>query len=324
MLLTVGFLTIQSGSPYISETQRKVCLEMKILKSKNENLNLMLSIGGLGTNGFGEMAHNETSRKRFVAELIAVTRSLGYDGIDIDWEFPAVGKPFHERFDFIHLLESLQSKAYRHNLLLSVAVSGSKLIIDRSYKIQDIGRLVDFVNLMAYDFHGYKWYLPATGLNAPLFKRSSESGYLATLNTFSAVMYWLSSGIPKEKLVVGVPTYGVTYTLASASWTDVDAPAVGYGKLWSGGQVPYPIVCTFLQNNGTRVWEPDARVPYSYRDNQWISYEDEESLREKVAWIRVGELGGVMVYDLNCDDFNFICGNSTFPLINTIRDELNT
>ena len=56
-------------------------------------------------------------------------------------------------------------------------------------------------------------------------------------------------------------------------------------------------------------------TPLNLSSNSWFVF-------FQVAWIRVGELGGVMVYDLNCNNFNFICGNSTFPLINAIRDAL--
>lgn len=75
-----------------------------------------------------------------------------------------------------------------------------------------IFRYVDYVNVMTYDYHFYVWYLPMTGFNAPLYKHSDDIGYFATLNTNWTVSYWESKGMPKEKIVVGLPTYGHSFT----------------------------------------------------------------------------------------------------------------
>jgi len=71
---------------------------------------------------------------------------------------------------------------------------------------------VDYVNIMAYDYHFYVGYLPMTGFNAPLYKEADDSGYFATLNTNWSAHYWQSKGMPKEKIVVGLPTYGHSFT----------------------------------------------------------------------------------------------------------------
>lgn len=72
-------------------------------------------------------------------------------------------------------------------------------------------RNVDFFNLMGYDFHMYKRYLPFTGFNSPLHKGKFDMGYFATLNIEFSANYWVSKGAPKNKLVVGIPTYGRTW-----------------------------------------------------------------------------------------------------------------
>lgn len=64
---------------------------------------------------------------------------------------------------------------------------------------------------MGYDYHMYQSYLPFTGHNAPLAERHDEIGYFSTLNIEWATQYWLQKGMPKEKLMVGIPTYGRTW-----------------------------------------------------------------------------------------------------------------
>lgn len=69
-------------------------------------------------------------------------------------------------------------------------------------------RYVDFVNIMCYDYHAFVWYLPFTGPNAPLFANANDLGYEKTLNTNHTVNVWINSGMPKKKIMVGVPIYG--------------------------------------------------------------------------------------------------------------------
>lgn len=64
---------------------------------------------------------------------------------------------------------------------------------------------------MGYDFRMYLPYFPFTGYNSPLHKRDSDLAYFSTLNIEWAANYWVENGAPKEKLVVGIPTYGRTW-----------------------------------------------------------------------------------------------------------------
>lgn len=71
---------------------------------------------------------------------------------------------------------------------------------------------VDFINVMAYDYHSYQWYFPMTGPNSPLFSPRDESGYFQNLNINTTIQYWISKGMPKEKILLGMPTYGHSFT----------------------------------------------------------------------------------------------------------------
>ena len=66
-----------------------------------------------------------------------------------------------------------------------------------------------------------------TGFNAPLFKRSNEVGEQAQLNVEWAVNYWISKGAAREKLVLGLGTYGRSFKLSSASKNKAGDPASG-------------------------------------------------------------------------------------------------
>ncbi|KAM7285618.1 acidic mammalian chitinase [Ixodes scapularis] len=168
------------------------------LKRVDPSLKVMLSVGGGGSSGlkFTDMVSTNEARTRFLNSAILLLRKYGFDGLDIDWEFPGQSDPPElDRENFVHLLKEAKEQFQNESivtkqpaLLLSVAVSASEPIIVKSYDAPGIGRYVDFVNLMCYDYHMFKVYMPFTGHNSPLFKRKVESAIFSTLNTLAAVI----------------------------------------------------------------------------------------------------------------------------------------
>ena len=57
---------------------------------------------------------------------------------------------------------------------------------------------------------------------------------------------------------------------------------------------------------------------YAYKGNQWVSYENVESVRRKAEFIRSQKLGGAMVHSIDMDDFNNNCCYEDFPLVKAI------
>lgn len=101
---------------------------------------------------------------------------------------------------------------------------------------------------MAYDFHG-KWERE-TGHNAPLYSPSSDSEWQKQLSVDHASKLWMKLGAPKEKLIIGMPTYGRTFTLANTKKYGVHAPASGGGKegkyTKESGFLAYYEVCSII------------------------------------------------------------------------------
>lgn len=64
-------------------------------------------------------------------------------------------------------------------------------------------------------------------------------------------------------------------------------------------------------------------VPFATLDNQWVGYDDVESIALKVQYLMNENLGGAMVWSIETDDFHGICGNGKYPLLNTINKVLN-
>lgn len=95
----------------------------------------------------------------------------------------------------------------------------------------------------------------------------------------AAVRYWLDSGCPPEKLILGVPFYGRAFTLADKNQNGLGAPTTGPGTAGpytrEGGMLGYNEICEFFKQGGwTVVRHEEHRTPYAYKDNQWVGYDD--------------------------------------------------
>ena len=68
------------------------------------------------------------------------------------------------------------------------------------------------------------------GHNAPLKGREDDDEEQAALNLDFVVNYWLNNGAPKEKLILGLATYGRTFRLGKSNKNSPGSTAVGPGS----------------------------------------------------------------------------------------------
>ena len=116
-------------------------------------------------------------------------------------------------------------------------------------------------------------------------------------------------GCPKSKLVVGIPTYGRSWTLSSSSATSLGSPASGAGAAGpvtgEGGFLAYNEICQNVQSGVfTKVTHPTHKMgPYAHGGRQWVGYDDPAMAAVKAQYILDNKLGGGMFWDLPSDDF---------------------
>ncbi|XP_065336266.1 acidic mammalian chitinase-like [Cloeon dipterum] len=294
------------------------------LRLKNPSLKTMVAIGGWneGSTGFSNICSNPSLRATFVNNLYNFVRNYGFNGLDLDWEFPAQrGGGSADKANFAALVRELKAKFSPAGLILSAAVSAGLWAASVSYDIPQLSANLDFINLMTYDYHG-SWE-SRTGQNAPMYASSVDTD--TGLNIQATVNYWLQQGANRGKLVLGVPMYGRTFTLQSATNKGLGAPTTGAGAAGQysqeAGILMYSEICTLqrTQSGWTTMYDSTQQVPYASRSNLWIGYDNVSSVQAKGKYAKDNALGGVMVYALEMDDFRNVCAGGRYVLLNALR-----
>ncbi|GAB6020734.1 hypothetical protein CHUAL_003398 [Chamberlinius hualienensis] len=332
-----AFVWLKKGrlSPFEANDQSKdgkkgLYERVNELKLKNPKLKTLLAIGGwsFGTEKFKEMSGSRYARQTFVLDAIPYLRNRNFDGLDLDWEYP---KGADDKKNFVLLIKELYQafeaeadETKKQRLLLTAAVPASSESVNAGYDVPEISKYLDFINLMSYDFHG-KWE-SMTGHNSPLYAPSNDTNWRKQLCMDHAANMWVRLGAPKEKMIIGMGTYGRSFTLANPEENGVNVPTTGGGTegvyTKESGFLAYYEICELLKEGASYVWDDEMKAPYAFYDDQWVGFDDEKSIKTKLKWLKENGYGGSMVWTLDMDDFNGICGNGPYPLIGLMKQEL--
>ncbi|OYO87175.1 glycoside hydrolase family 18, partial [Lachnotalea glycerini] len=164
---------------------------------------------------FSDAALTDASRTAFANSCVDFINKYGFDGIDIDWEYPVSGglatnktRPADKK-NFTLLLqkirEKLDERGTKDNKHYLLSIAGSS---DASYlnnvELSKIASYIDYATIMTYDMHGM--WDNYTDLHSPLYSNTDTSPqYKASID--SAVNSWINNAFPSNKLVLGIPFY---------------------------------------------------------------------------------------------------------------------
>lgn len=253
----------------------------------------ILMLGGAGYRSNLLAATSSGTIATFVNNLLNTLTSLGYDGIDIDWEpIEVADQPY-----IIDLVNRL--RAARPSIILTVPVMWTNpnwQVVDPWY-VQLAGK-IDQMNLMSYqmadNWSGWvAWHQSAlyggTG-NHP----SSVSG---------SIQMYRNAGVPAAKLGIGLGFYGSCWRGANTMLQTLGPSA---GVAVGDNVMTYPHILNQYYSASAYRWDATAKAGYlsfpsatGPEQCTMVSYEDPQSIAEKAAYVKSAGLGGAIIWTIN-------------------------
>ena len=324
-ILNVAFTNITNnhvGLLYPADAEN--FMQVRKIKKRYPNMRILVSVGGYGTSeDFSTMAHYAEQRAIFVDDAVRFVRYFGFDGIDLDWEFPGMTKNERQadKLNFTSLLTELRlaldsaSVKDCRKYMLTIA-SGAFDAYLRYIEPEKVSPLVDYFFVMTYDFVG-QWNAH-TGHHTNIFASNPKPQNVYSIDRI--VKSYMSAKIPLEKIVIGTAFYG-------RKWNNVDNKNNGLYQEGKGeGSISYKKISELLKNdiNYRRFWDSKARAPYIYNNFNkiFITYDDKQSIKAKVDYVLANRLGGIMFWEYFSDNngelYDAICSRMKYGC----KDEL--
>ncbi|MCE5235858.1 MAG: SH3 domain-containing protein [Eubacteriales bacterium] len=294
-------LKVTMGDPKVDPANFQ---ELIKLKERYPQLKTILSVGGWTWSArFSDAASTSARRSAFADSAVNFMVKYGFDGIDIDWEFPVSGglssnkTRAADKGNFTLLMKTLREKLSARGALdgkryLLTFAGPSDAAVLKNFELKEVAPYVDFALAMTYDIHGGAGKY--TDFNAPLYKPAEASPQFQW-SADDAVNAWLNAGFPREKLTLGVPFYGRQFTKAAAGGNGL------YQTFYKASSVSYDVILAqYLSDPSyTRYFHPDACVPWLYNGSTFLSYDDAQSIAEKGAYIKARGLRGAGIWELS-------------------------
>jgi chitinase len=271
------------------------------LKIRNPQLKVLLSLGGWGgCETCSQVFSTEKAREEFSQSVKHLLDYFEADGLDLDWEYPAIsGYPGHrfvpeDKPNFTKLLMQLR-KAVGPKKEISFAAGGFTQYLQESIEWKKVMPLVDYVNLMTYDL--INGYSTVTGHHTSLYSTPFQKE-----STDNAIRFFDSIGVHRNKLVIGAAFYARIFENVDSVNNGLYRP----GKFKRG--VPFKAFSRVLSADSGFVyhWDPVARAPWLYNAERklFVTYDDKNSMRLKTAYARDKRLHGIMFWQLGEDTFS--------------------
>jgi chitinase len=270
------------------------------LKTQNPSLKVILSLGGWGgCRTCPDVFSTDSGRREFAASARDLTDFFHTDGIDLDWEYPALenvpGYPFtpEDKDHFTDAIRQLRS-ALGRRAEISFAAGGFTKYLETSIDWKAVTPMVNYINLMTYDLVG--GYSKRTGHHTPLYSTPEQ------IESADHAIRWLdSAGVPPAKLVIGMAFYARIYQVDDTANSGLFQP----GHFWRG--VSYRDQPTIFSPDSGYVyhWDSTAQAPWLWNSRQHLfaTLDDTTSIRLKTEYAIRRGLGGVMFWQLADDRY---------------------
>lgn len=284
-------------------------------KAQSAGKKAFITLGGAGTyDNFTSSLSTAANRTSLITSLLTYIDNHHYDGFDMDYE------PLSDSDapNAILFLQELKTK--RPSLIISFCSgqynSNRESLYMSKTNLFEISKYIDMFNLMtygmAYAFSGWQsWH------SSPLYGHGSTTPMSIDFD----VSVCLSAGIAAKKIGIGLGCYAEPYVGCTGPKQDFTSKGehFAYSELVSG----------YLPNM-TSVWDETAKVPYLWSNSAvgsdpqatYISYDNEQSIKEKTNYIKSKGIGGVILWEISQQYIASAAQGSRYPYLNVLENNL--
>jgi len=303
-----GSMTLSGGNPQLATNL--------IAAAHANGVKAIASIGGSDSQSGFQAATASGTVATFAANLVSLLSSTGYDGIDIDWE------PMDKTDEPAVIDIANRIRKAKPDALMTIPIGAINVNLGADLSgYPAIAAAYDQLNIMSYGQAG-AWSGWKSWHSSALYQTDSAT----PTSIDSTVKLYLAAGVPAAKLGIGIGFFGLCY---SSPVTGPDQALNGSTIVASDGTMSYANIMTEYYSASARQWDSLARVPYlSFSTPHapdgctYISYDDEQSIAEKGAYMKANGLGGVIQWELNEGYLPLAAAGQQNPLLTAIHDNV--
>ena len=291
--------------------------DFNTVKQRHPGTKTMIAVGGWTHNDpgpmqkrFSQMAASKSNRATFANSVVQFLRTYGFDGLDLDWEYPGLKERGGTRADYDNYVLMVKDIRQAFNAApepyeLTVAITGNVTKLEMGFDLKGLAEHVDWFNIMAYDLWG-SW-------------DPKQIAYSHTdIRMIDEAVDYMSHFIQRSKLVLGLGSYARTYTMEDNSCTDLGCPFSGPGTSGcegTDGFLPYFEIADIITSRSydTVRYDDESQSMVMVTDgNRLISYDNTVSFNRKIQYAEEMCFMGQMLWavDMLKDGSNPLSSNN--------------
>lgn len=263
--------------------------QLSQIKAINNNIHISMSVGGAETNEmFEKITRNEVTIEAFVKSAVEFIKFYGFDGIDIDWEYPSSGSKLTV------LIKSLRASLPDKYLVTIALPSDIKTLAH--YNLAELVRSVSFFSLMGYDMGGI--WDERSLFQSQLYTDPNVMSQGSVNETVQYLLQYMAA----DQLVLGMPSYGRSFK-ASGLYEN----ATKCAKIKGIQQNPKECLVYYneLPPSGYKeVYDETTGAVYARGPGGVITYDNYKSARLKAKYVKEHGLAGGFWWDSSGDDYS--------------------
>ncbi|CAG1998794.1 unnamed protein product [Fusarium graminearum] len=278
-------------------------------------------------------------RSVFAANVVKfMSKHKSFSGVDIDWEYPGAtdqGIPSGDRTDgiYYHRFLSTLRDLLPSSKSLSIALPGSFWYL-KPFPVEQMAKVLDYFVFMTYDLHG-QWDYGNKFANPGCANGNCLRSHINRTETRNSLSMITKAGVPAEKVIVGIASYGRSFRMADKSCTGPHClftgsyeeseaepgQCTGTGGYISNAELDeiYELAQEKTPGFSAKRWHDTKThsdiMTYGTQGNgmtDWVAYMNDKTKEERVSWIKTLNFGGATDWAIDLADWFYGSGGSGY------------